>query len=90
MLSSYAGRRSDGWKYFICVQRQEDPSLKVRALDKNGTLYNSDIKKVDLERQRQGLGMITWEAYFTFLKGVLCDGKGIIEIVQVAPEPTFH
>lgn len=82
-MSSHAGRKPDGWRYLISLQRSEEPALKIRALDKNCVLYSADILKSDLERQRQGLGMMNWEAYFTFLKGVLCDGKGSIEIDQV-------
>jgi hypothetical protein len=83
IISSYAGRKSDGWRYFICIQRSEEPTIKLRVLNKECLLYHANIRKADLEQQRQKLGMTNWDAYFTFLKGVLCDGKGNIEVTQV-------
>jgi hypothetical protein len=83
IISSYAGRKSDGWRYFVCIQRSEEPTIKLRVLNKECLLYHANICKADLEQQRQKLGMTNWDAYFTFLKGVLCDGKGNIEVTQV-------
>ena len=87
-FSSYSGCTSNGWRYFIIVQRSDDPALKVRALDKEMKPFSIEISRIELESQLQGLGMGTWEAYFTFLKGVLCDCKGLIELSQVG-DPTI-